>query len=567
MQLIGAHQILRLLGDFAVHRGQKLRTDGGGQNVLQGRGQFPVLRAVGFVFHQIPHQRFGHRGVDRVHGHVVAVVRGPAQGQFGKIAGADGNAPQLVGKVHQYLGAFPGLTVFIGNVPGLGGYANVLKMLIHRRADGNFHKFRAQPFRNDLGVGTGAGGGAEAGHGDGGNALVIQSAKIKGPGRHQQRQGAVQSAGNRHRRPAAVNVGQPGSQGVGLNVQNFLAAGLPPGRVRRHKGHGVNKSGEGQILLMQIESHRIEGPPGLAESVHPAPLVIEEFHVDFRTDDARFIPFGLGQQHAVFGDEVVSGKHQIGAALPRPRVGVQIGAQKLCRLAGHQHPPVIRLAHAFVAGGGIGDDRGPRHGQSHARGIRHPQILADFRSDGHFRHLSAPEQQISPKGHASAQKLHHAHLVRAGGKVAHFVIHAVIGQVPLGNNRQNFAALEIHGAIVQPSFKGQRRAHAGQQVHMGRIRPHFFQSLQRSLQQGPGQKQIGGRVSGNAQFRQHQQLGLFLLRLPHQFHHRFRIARAVCHANARRTHGHPHKSVLHFRSSASIGSFPSIIPFSFRRAR
>ena len=58
----------------------------------------------------------GHGGVDAVHGHVIAVIGGPAQSQFGHVAGADDHAAALVGNVHEHLGTLSGLTVFVGHI-------------------------------------------------------------------------------------------------------------------------------------------------------------------------------------------------------------------------------------------------------------------------------------------------------------------------------------------------------------------------------------------------------------------------------------------------------------------
>ena len=90
MELVGPHQILRLLGNLPAHSGEQLGGDGGVQDILQHAGQgLILLRLVpGHVGHQMAHQGLGYAGVDAVHAHVVAVVGGPAQGQLGEIPGA-----------------------------------------------------------------------------------------------------------------------------------------------------------------------------------------------------------------------------------------------------------------------------------------------------------------------------------------------------------------------------------------------------------------------------------------------------------------------------------------------
>ena len=165
MELVGPHQVLGLLGDLPVLGGKQLRGDGGIQNVPQHLSDWPApaLRLPG---HQMPHQGFGDGGVDGVHGHVVAVIGGPAQGQLGQVPGADDQPPPLVGQIHEHLGALPGLGVFKGDAVVVHGLADVGKVPLHRRADVHLHKLRPQLPGQQLRVGAGAAGGAEAGHGD-----------------------------------------------------------------------------------------------------------------------------------------------------------------------------------------------------------------------------------------------------------------------------------------------------------------------------------------------------------------------------------------------------------------
>ena len=90
--------------------------------------------------HHVTHQRFGHTGVDGVHTHVVAIVRSPTQSQLTQVTGTDDQTVQTVGQVHENLGPLPGLTVFIGDGAISGRQPNVLKMLCHGLADGDFLK-------------------------------------------------------------------------------------------------------------------------------------------------------------------------------------------------------------------------------------------------------------------------------------------------------------------------------------------------------------------------------------------------------------------------------------------
>ena len=112
VQLIGAYQLFSLLGNLPVLvGGQQFRAYRGVQNIQQHAAEFFALRPGSLIGYQMPHQRFGDPGVYAVHAHVVAVVGGPAQRQLAQIAGADHQAALLVGQIHQFQGAYPGLRV------------------------------------------------------------------------------------------------------------------------------------------------------------------------------------------------------------------------------------------------------------------------------------------------------------------------------------------------------------------------------------------------------------------------------------------------------------------------
>ena len=70
-------------------------------------------------------ERFRNSAVDSVHGHVVAVVGCPAECQFGKVSRADDQAARLVGDVHQDLGAFASLRIFVRDTPVAGVQSDV----------------------------------------------------------------------------------------------------------------------------------------------------------------------------------------------------------------------------------------------------------------------------------------------------------------------------------------------------------------------------------------------------------------------------------------------------------
>src|SRR5699024_11329108 len=70
-----------------------------------------------------------------IYGHVVAVVRRPAQRQLGEISGSNYHAAGLIRDVHQDLCALPCLGVLIRYVMVVYIVSDVLKMLLHSRSE------------------------------------------------------------------------------------------------------------------------------------------------------------------------------------------------------------------------------------------------------------------------------------------------------------------------------------------------------------------------------------------------------------------------------------------------
>ena len=263
MQGVRADQILGALGDFAVGGGgQQLRGDGGVQNVHQNRTERRI-GPVGLEADDVLYQRLGHGAVDGVHGHVVAVVGGPAQRQLRQIARADHHAAALVGEVHQHLGALPGLGVFVGHVGDRGVVADVGEVLLNRCGDVDLPQRHAQGLAENRGVVLGAAGGAEAGHGGCEDVRAGAVQRVHGPCGHQQRQRGIQSAGHAdHRRPGP-GVLQPLLQAAGLDAQYVFRALPHSCGVRGHEGVDLKTAGQGRFpnLLRKIHPGQAFIPP------------------------------------------------------------------------------------------------------------------------------------------------------------------------------------------------------------------------------------------------------------------------------------------------------------------
>ncbi len=196
MQRVGAHEILRHLGDSAVLCGQKLGAYGRIEDIQQHGAKGLALGLLRLMRHQVAYQRFGHACIHAVHAHVVAIVGGPTQRQLGKIARAHHQAPFHIGDIHQHLGALTGLGVFIGHVVYIRILADIPEMLLHGLADIHAAEGDAQCLAKRLGVIARSIRGTKAGHGHGQGILGASSEQRQRPCHHQQGQAGIQPAGN-----------------------------------------------------------------------------------------------------------------------------------------------------------------------------------------------------------------------------------------------------------------------------------------------------------------------------------------------------------------------------------
>ena len=184
MELIGAHQILGLLGDHPVLRRQQLRTHRRVKNVIKDILQFFVAAGIRVIPYQMADQRLGNRCIHPVHGHMVSVVGGPAQCQFRHISRTNDQCIFLVCDVHQHLRAFPGLPVFIGNIMAFHILPDIGKMSGHRFSDIHFPQGYTQSLRQQAGIFIRPVRCSEAGHGHCYNSFSGKLQQVKGTYRH-----------------------------------------------------------------------------------------------------------------------------------------------------------------------------------------------------------------------------------------------------------------------------------------------------------------------------------------------------------------------------------------------
>ena len=153
-------------------------------------------------------QGLWHRTVHGIHGHVIAVVGSPPQGQFRHVTGTDHQTAYLVCHIHQDLGAFPRLAVFIGDILHIAVMPDIPKMEIYCLFDIDLPQRAAQRSRHQAGIIVSAAGGAETRHRHRNDIFVGQPQHIKSLHHHQKCQRRVQPTGNTHYNMVTIDMFQ-----------------------------------------------------------------------------------------------------------------------------------------------------------------------------------------------------------------------------------------------------------------------------------------------------------------------------------------------------------------------
>ena len=165
---------------------------------------------------------------------MVAVVGAPAERYLRKIARADHDSADFVAQVHEHLSAFAGLRVLERDIVHRRVLADVLEMLAYGIADSYLHGGDSQPFHQHPRIRARPVGGAEAGHGHAVDALAVQTEPVEGFADYEQRESAVQTAGNTYHAFAAVDMLQAAHERGHLNIEDFAVGVFRLGRLGRY---------------------------------------------------------------------------------------------------------------------------------------------------------------------------------------------------------------------------------------------------------------------------------------------------------------------------------------------
>ena len=156
VDFVRAQNAFGLLRNLSVIIGrQKFRRHRRIENVVQDLLQFhrrfsigtKLQRIVRIPVYDMAHKRLGNIAVDRIHRHVIGIVRAPAKRNLGKVARSNHNSAFAIRNIHQNLRAFARLDILVSHVELLRVMADILEMLEARILDAYSPQFNAQKFR------------------------------------------------------------------------------------------------------------------------------------------------------------------------------------------------------------------------------------------------------------------------------------------------------------------------------------------------------------------------------------------------------------------------------------
>ena len=241
MKRIGAERSLSGLNASGGIGRQQFRTNLRCEHA--GQHLFKLRMHLAENAHQILHKRLRHAGVDRVHGHMVAVECGPAQSELAHIGRSQHKTADSIGDIHENLRAFPRLSIFKNHVIAIFRMPNIGKVLPTSRTNIDRAEFNAKPPHQCLCTGTRSRRSTKARHGDAEDVRTRTSELIHSRSRNEERQRTVETAGNPDHNAGNPRLAQSLRQPRALHAQNFPGALSSAISIFRNKGCRIHLGG------------------------------------------------------------------------------------------------------------------------------------------------------------------------------------------------------------------------------------------------------------------------------------------------------------------------------------
>ncbi len=331
---------------------------------------------------------------------------------------------------------------------------------------------------------------------------------------HEQRVRGVEPAAHADDRLGAADRLHALHESRHLDVERLVAVLREARGVVGHEGEAVERAAQADVTGGRVElevhgaEHRV-GVLGAAVVVERAlAQAILAQAVEIDVGDRVTRPFGkalgLGEQHAAFVDEGLSVPREVvrRLALARCRVGVGREAAQRLRLA--QDLAVFGARDRDRAARQVEQHRGSGEGRRRRRRNRNPHVFADFGVHDESGHVERLEQQVgSERSLEVADPDVLTDLVVAGCVPPALVELAVGGQVRLGHDAEQLAAMDHDRAVVEAVAVAQRRTHHEHREELFGCRHQRRDGRLDRVEHGILHHEIVDRVPGEAQLGEH----------------------------------------------------------------
>ena len=548
MEIVRSDDILGLLCDLAVLCGKKLGADGRIENVKQASLRFALHRACE-ISNEVADERLRNVRVHAVHGHMVAVVGGPAERNLGKVTRTDNEAARLVGDIHDDLRAFARLRVFKGNVVVIFIVSDILEVNGDRSLDIDGSDGRTERLCKQNGVALGSLRGAEARHGDGDDVLSVSAEKVHRSCRDQKRERRVETARNTDDGSLCPRVSDSLFERVSLNIDDAFGAFFKFILVGGNKGalgifgrfgflDKTNKRKK-QIIRSVLR--------GISVFLHT--FVRESLYVDDGGLHTRFEGLLFGKNFSALCDEAVTREHTVRGGFVRACVRIEVSANELFGGTANGKTSLCRSADDLRACGEIDDDICTCFRMGNRGRFKRHQIFSDLASNREFGNFGRTPKKCSTKRNTlvlvKIDTFTVSVAVFEARELASLVGFAVVRKIFLRNDSENSAVANGNCRIVYFVIVADGRADEDQHGNaLGRFRDCENRLLCRFKERAMTEK-IAAGVTRHAKLGKYQQRYALLICRADRFDDFLCVINGICHAKFGRDRRRFDKTVFH----------------------
>ena len=292
-------------------------------NAIASPRHVTLEMVLGGPAHQVSHKCFRNAGVHRVHGHVVAIVRRPAERELRKIAGTHHDTILFVGHIHKNLRPLTSLRILVGNILNLRILADIREVLRHSLPDRNLQRRHTQRRHQVGSIRMRPRRRAETRHRDTDNPFPVPAELVESQNRHYQCQCAVQSAVNADYGSLRMDMSEPCCEANYLDISNFTTPLVAISRIARNERMRIYMPPQTffEISRNAITRCYSEIPP----RIQPVTRAVRCHRVEsalFLTQHGKLVNVNVSAYHPCLKRKSLVLRHQASVLINQRRTGV-----------------------------------------------------------------------------------------------------------------------------------------------------------------------------------------------------------------------------------------------------